>query len=73
MRFVLGAVAAALLAGVAFVQPAEARCFWNGFAMECYRPAPYWHERHFYRDFDRPYHRDYYGGGFSRPAWWGGY
>ena len=59
MRFVLGAVAAALLAGVAFVQPAEARCFWNGFAMECDRPAPYWGERHhFYRDYDR----------FDRPA-----
>jgi len=64
MRFVLGAVAAALLAGAAFVQPAEARCFWNGFAMECYRPAPYWHERHFYRDFDR---------GFDRPGLYRGW
>ena len=62
MKFVLGAVAAALIGSTtAFVQPAEARCFWNGFAMECYHPAPfYWHERHFYRDFDRPYFRDWY-------------
>jgi hypothetical protein len=44
------------------VQPAEARCFWNGFAMECYRSAPhYWHERQVYRDFDRPhFYRDWY-------------
>jgi hypothetical protein len=54
MRFVLGAVAAALLAGAAFVQPAEARCFWNGFAMECYHSNPYWGHRPFYRDYDRP-------------------
>ena len=62
MKFVLGALAAAVIAGVAFVQPAEARCFWNGFAMECFHPAPYaWH-RHFYRDFDRPHfiYRDWY-------------
>jgi hypothetical protein len=62
MRFVLGAIAAVVLAGAAFVQPAEARCFWNGFAMECYRSGPhYWHERHVYRDFDRPhFYRDWY-------------
>jgi hypothetical protein len=62
MKFVLGAVAAALLAGAAFVQPAEARCFWNGFAMECFHSGPhYWH-RHFYRDWDGPrvIYRDWY-------------
>jgi hypothetical protein len=65
MRFVLGAVAAALLAGAAFVQPAEARCFWNGYAMECYRSAPVWQERHFYRGgFDR---------GFERPGFYRGW
>ena len=62
MKFVLGAVAAAVLAGAAFVQPAEARCFWNGFAMECYHSAPYyWHRDHFYRDFEGPrFYRDWY-------------
>jgi hypothetical protein len=55
MKYVLGAVAAALLVGATFVQPAEARCFWNGFAMECFHSNPYgWHRHHFYRDFDRP-------------------
>lgn len=62
MKFVLGAFAAAVIAGVAFVQPAEARCFWNGFAMECFHSNPYfWGHRHFYRDFDRPhFYRDWY-------------
>ncbi len=59
MRFVLGAVAAALLAGAAFVQPAEARCFWDGFAMQCEHSGPlFYGHRHFYRDFDRPIYRD---------------
>ena len=55
MRYVLGAVAAVLLAGAAFVQPAEARCFWNGFAMECYHSAPFYWHRHFDGGWDRPY------------------
>ena len=42
MKFILSALAAvALLVGVAASQPAEARCFWNGFAMECYHSAPF--------------------------------
>lgn len=59
MKLILGALTAAVIAGVAFVQPAEARCFWNGFAMECYRSHfvdPYRFDR-----FDRPsfYHREH--------------
>jgi hypothetical protein len=49
------------IAGVAFVQPAEARCFWNGFETVCthgYGPYGYY-RHHMYRDFDRPYHRDW--------------
>lgn len=63
MRFVLGALAAAMIAGIAFVQPAEARCFWNGFAMECYRS-------HFYSDsdrfFDRPFHHHHFYSDWDR-------
>jgi hypothetical protein len=58
MKIVLGALAAvALFAGVAVSQPAEARCFWNGFAMECFhRPHwGYWHPRPW--GWDRPYYR----------------
>ena len=57
MKFILSALAAvALLVGVAASQPAEARCFWNGFALECYHPhfgywdRPWW---------DRPYVEPY--------------
>lgn len=60
MKYVLGAVAAALMVGAVFAQPAEARCFWNGFATVC--THHYWH----------PY-RHFYGGGFYRPYGWGGY
>jgi hypothetical protein len=65
MRFILGAIMAAAVASIAFVQPAEARCFWNGFETVCVRhsgPYGYGYRHHFYRDFDRP-----------RAFWWGGY
>ena len=43
MRYILGAIAAAAIAGVAFVQPAEARCFWNGFETVCvHHNYPMW-------------------------------
>jgi hypothetical protein len=56
MKFILGALAAAtLLVGVAASQPAEARCFWNGFGWQC------WHHPHYWGG----WHRHYY-----RPYWW---
>ena len=60
MKYILGALAAVtLLIGMTASQPAEARCFWNGFAMECFHHPHfgYWH-----RGWDRPY-----GGGWDRP------
>ena len=66
MRFILGALAAMAIAGVAFVQPAEARCFWNGFETVCVHHGgfgPYgggFYRHHMYRDFDRPYYRSWY-------------
>ena len=45
MRYILGALTAVtLLVGLASTQPAEARCFWNGYAMQC------WHQPHFWGD-----------------------
>jgi len=66
MKFVLSALAAvALLVGVAAAQPAEARCFWNGFAMECYHNPhmgfgyglhrPYWDRPYVDRPYVEPY------------------
>ena len=60
MKFILGALAAvSLLVGIAASQPADARCFWNGFGFECFhRPHyGYWHHRHW--GWDRPYYRDW--------------
>jgi hypothetical protein len=43
MKYILSALAAVtLLVGVAASQPAEARCWYNGYAMECWHPH-YWH------------------------------
>ena len=57
MRFILGALAAvALLVGVAASQPAEARCWWNGYSWHC------WHPHHYY---GYPYHH------YRHHYWWG--
>ena len=59
MRIVLGALTAmTLLVGVAAAQPAEARCFWNGFAMECYHPYHSW-------GWHRPYFHGYAPWGYG--------
>jgi hypothetical protein len=43
MKFVLGALAAVtLLVGVAASQPAEARCYWNGYGWQCWHHPHYW-------------------------------
>ena len=62
MKFILGTLAAVAVASLAFAQPAEARCCWNGFGMVCVH-----HPHHF--GFDRPYYGDF----GPRPYWWGGY
>ena len=65
MRIILGALTAmALLVGVAASQPAEARCFWNGFAMECFHHPHfgYWRDRGWDRGWDRPHWGGYWRG-----------
>jgi hypothetical protein len=48
MKFILSALAAVtLLVGVAASQPAEARCFWNGYGWNCYHGyGHHWWWRH---------------------------
>ena len=59
MKIILGAVAAAVMVGMTFVQPADARCFWNGFETVCVHhrymdmERPYFHSYRDYRDWDR--------------------
>ena len=65
MKFILGAIMAAAVASVAFVQPAEARCFSDGVGVTCVHHGPMYgnwgYRHHFYRDFDRPhFYRDWY-------------
>ena len=54
MKFILRALAAVtLLVGVAAAQPAEARCFWNGFGWECVHHSGgwWWHRHHHWRPY----------------------
>jgi len=58
MKYILSALAAVtMFVGVAASQPADARCFWNGFGWSCtHHYGPWaWHRHHY------------------RPYWWGGY
>lgn len=69
MKVMFGAIAAAMLVGAVWAQPAEARCFWNGFATVCthhgygYGYGGGWHHRHWdhgygwHRGWDRGWDR----------------
>jgi hypothetical protein len=48
MKAVFGALmAVSLLAGAATIQPAQARCWWNGAYWHCWHPHPHaWWWRH---------------------------
>jgi hypothetical protein len=53
MKYVLGALAAVtLLVGVAASQPAEARCYFDGYYWHCWHPHYYGYWR---------WHRPYWG------------
>ena len=40
MKLLFATITATAVTSLALIQPAEARCFWNGFDMECHYPAP---------------------------------
>ena len=43
-KFVLLTLAALAISSAALVQPAEARCWWNGYTSICSHPhGPWWH------------------------------
>jgi hypothetical protein len=62
-KLILGALAALTIGGAAFVKPADAACWWNGFAWHCrpYHSAWWWRHHH------HPYY--HYGWGHG-PHWW---
>ena len=39
MKLLVATLAATVLTGLAMIPSAEARCFWNGFDVECHYPA----------------------------------
>ncbi|MGC1886343.1 MAG: hypothetical protein WA709_09635 [Stellaceae bacterium] len=46
-KVVLATLAALAIGTAAFVQPADAACWWNGFAWHCWHPhAWYWRHHH---------------------------
>ena len=55
MKVVLGTLAAAMLFGAVWAQPAEARCFWNGYGTVCTHhywgggPWHRWHRHYWHR------------------------
>lgn len=75
-KFVLATLAALALGTAAFAQPAEARCWWNGYSWHCWRPQTSWGWRHYHHwgprhayDWNR-YHG--YGPGYG-PRWHSGW
>ena len=63
-KIVIASLAAFLLGTAALSTPAEARCWWNGYAWDCWRPHHAWWWRHHH-----PYYR-HYGWGYG-PYWHG--
>jgi len=60
-KFVLATLAALAIGTAAFAQPAEARCWWNGYSWHCWSPHAWWWRHH------HPYWR-HYGWGYG-PHW----
>ena len=62
-KFVLATLAALAIGSAAFAQPAEARCWWNGYSWHCWGGPHAWWWRHHH-----PYWR-HYGWGYG-PHWY---
>ena len=71
MKKILMALAVVTFSGLFWSQPAEARCWWNGFRWHCthyrhhYWHARYWYPRHYYY---RPYYYGWYRPYYYRPV-----
>jgi len=62
-KFVLATLTALAIGTAAFTQPADAACWWNGFAWHCSHPHAWWWRHH---------HPWRYGWGYG-PYWHHGY
>jgi len=62
-KFVLATLAALTIGSAAFVPPAEARCWWNGYVWHCWHPHGWWwHNHHPWHagDYDRHWHEGWH-------------
>ena len=65
MKKIVMALAAVMFAALFFAQPAEARCWWDGWRSHCTRHHHHYWSRYYYRPYYygyyyRPYYRPYY-------------
>ena len=66
MKKIVMAPALVMFAGLFWSQPAEARCWWNGYRTHCthyrhhYLHTGYWHPGYYHRHYYRPYYYGYY-------------
>jgi hypothetical protein len=61
-KFILATLAALAIGTAAFAQPADAACWWNGFAWNC------WPHHHAWWRYHHPWR---YGWGWGyHPYWW---
>ncbi|MBV8779518.1 MAG: hypothetical protein JO258_20195 [Alphaproteobacteria bacterium] len=63
-KLILSTFAALLLLGAVGAKPADAACWWNGWAWQCWRP---WH--HAYWAYGYPYRPWGWGWGWHRHYW----
>jgi hypothetical protein len=71
VKKIVMALAVVMFAGLFWSQPAEARCWWNGYRTHCthYRHH-YWRSGYWY---PRYHHRPYYSRYYYRPYYYGYY
>jgi hypothetical protein len=69
VKTLLTALAAVILSSLFWSQPAEARCWWNGYRWHCsHHRHHYWHARYYpYYYGYRPYYRAAYYRPYYRP------
>ena len=69
-KIVIAALAAFVLGTAALSTPAEARCWWNGYAWHCWHPQDSWRYQHRHRDWGPYSQRQHQWGPYSYGYGW---
>jgi len=69
-KIVIAALAAFVLGTAALSTPAEARCWWNGYAWHCWHPHDSWRYQHRHRDWGPYSQRHHQWGPYSYGYGW---